>query len=146
MSFLTIQVGNMAMGQNPVPPVNIPIPTKIGSKMDGASQNGTIGFEPWPNVDVYTNRCSLGANRAFDPWPFTLNRSLGFSSPARAPRSAPALHPRRPRRAPPWPSAAPPAAPLRGQRPMGQVRWILGMCLSSSHLVLVSTETAPICT
>ena len=25
----------MAMGQNPVPPVNIPIPTKIGSKMGG---------------------------------------------------------------------------------------------------------------
>ena len=32
----------MAMGQNPVPPVNIPIPTKIGSKMGGAptNQNG----------------------------------------------------------------------------------------------------------
>ena len=29
----------MAMGQNPVPPVNIPIPTKIGSKM-GVYQNG----------------------------------------------------------------------------------------------------------
>ena len=31
------------MGQNPVPPVNIPIPTKIGSKMGGAptNQNGT---------------------------------------------------------------------------------------------------------
>ena len=26
----------MAMGQNPVPPVNIPIPTIIGSKMGGA--------------------------------------------------------------------------------------------------------------
>ena len=26
---------NLAMGQNPVPPVNIPIPTKIGSKMGG---------------------------------------------------------------------------------------------------------------
>ena len=25
----------MAMGQNPAPPVNIPIPTKIGSKMGG---------------------------------------------------------------------------------------------------------------
>ena len=26
----------LAMGQNPVPPANIPIPTKIGSKMGGA--------------------------------------------------------------------------------------------------------------
>ena len=27
---------NLAMGQKPVPPVNIPIPTKVGSKMGGA--------------------------------------------------------------------------------------------------------------
>ena len=27
---------HMAMGQNPVPPVNIPIPTKIPTKMGGA--------------------------------------------------------------------------------------------------------------
>ena len=27
---------HLAMGQNPVPPMNIPIPTKIGSKMGGA--------------------------------------------------------------------------------------------------------------
>ena len=27
------EIQQMAMGQNPVPPVNIPIPTKIGSKM-----------------------------------------------------------------------------------------------------------------
>ena len=35
---------HMAMGQKPVPPVNIPIPTKIGSKMGGefTYQNGTI--------------------------------------------------------------------------------------------------------
>ena len=41
---------HMAMGQNPVPPVNIPIPTKIGSKLGGAylPQNGTIGFDPQP--------------------------------------------------------------------------------------------------
>ena len=32
---------NMAMGQNPVPPVNIPIPTKI--------DHGTIGFDPVPH-------------------------------------------------------------------------------------------------
>ena len=44
----------MAIGQNRVPPLNIPIPTKIGSKMGveftyqpkSGSQNG---FEPWPN-------------------------------------------------------------------------------------------------
>ena len=29
--------GDLAMGQKPVPPVNIPIPTKIGSKMGGAT-------------------------------------------------------------------------------------------------------------
>ena len=34
---LRLNVGHMAMGQKPVPPVNIPIPTKIGSKMGGAS-------------------------------------------------------------------------------------------------------------
>ena len=33
---------SVAMGQNPVPPVNIPIPTKVGSKMGGASQNCTV--------------------------------------------------------------------------------------------------------
>ena len=30
-----VHLGYMAMGQNPVPLVNIPIPTKIGSKMGG---------------------------------------------------------------------------------------------------------------
>ena len=41
----------MAMGQKPVPPVNIPIPTKIGSKMGGAPTPkwDTIGFDPQPN-------------------------------------------------------------------------------------------------
>ena len=40
------------MGQNPVPPVNMPIFTKIGSKMDGAPipKWDPIGFEPWPNM------------------------------------------------------------------------------------------------
>ena len=33
------------MGQNPVPPVNIPISTKTGSKMGSAPTNGTIGFD-----------------------------------------------------------------------------------------------------
>ena len=38
----------MAMGQNPLPPVNIPIPTKIGSKMGGAPTPkwDTTGFDP----------------------------------------------------------------------------------------------------
>ena len=35
---------HVAMGQNPVPPVNIPIPTKIGSKMGGAP----IRIDPQP--------------------------------------------------------------------------------------------------
>ena len=39
------------MGQNPVTPVNIPIPTKIGSKMGGA---------PTPKFDL----------TSFDPQPF----------------------------------------------------------------------------
>ena len=44
----------MAMGQNPVPPVNIPIPTKIGSKMGGEltyqPKWDPIGFDPQPHV------------------------------------------------------------------------------------------------
>ena len=39
----------MAMGQNQVPPVNIPIPTKIGSKMGGEFSYpkwDPIGFDP----------------------------------------------------------------------------------------------------
>ena len=38
----------MAIGQNHVPPVNIPIPTKIGSKMSGAPipKWDPIGFDP----------------------------------------------------------------------------------------------------
>ena len=57
-TFLFIKLGlinvgstlrHMAMGQNPVPPVNIPVPTKIVSKMGGhLSQNGTIGFDQQP--------------------------------------------------------------------------------------------------
>ena len=34
---------HLAMGQKPVPPVNIPIPTKIDSKM-----GGIISFDPQP--------------------------------------------------------------------------------------------------
>ena len=45
---------HLAMGQNPVPPVSIPIPTKIGSKMGGAftyqPKWDPIGFEPQPFV------------------------------------------------------------------------------------------------
>ena len=38
------------MGQNLVPPVNIPIPTKMGSKVGGAPipKWDPVGFEPWP--------------------------------------------------------------------------------------------------
>ena len=40
---------HLATGQNPVPPVNIPIPTKIGLKwVVHLPQNGTIGFDPQP--------------------------------------------------------------------------------------------------
>ena len=41
----------VAMGQNPVPPVNIPIPTKIGPKMGGAPTPKwePIGFDPQPS-------------------------------------------------------------------------------------------------
>ena len=46
-----LRFSEMAMGQNPVPPVNIPIPTKIGSKMGGAPtpKQDPIGFDPQPN-------------------------------------------------------------------------------------------------
>ena len=36
-----------AMGQNPVPPVNILIPTRLKWVVH-LSKKGTIGFEPWP--------------------------------------------------------------------------------------------------
>ena len=41
---------DVAMGQNPSPPVNIPIPTKIGSKMGGAPTRkwDPSGFDPQP--------------------------------------------------------------------------------------------------
>ena len=44
----------VATGQKPVTPVNIPIPTKIGSKMGGTptNQNGTIGFDNHSHVYV----------------------------------------------------------------------------------------------
>ena len=43
---------HLAMGQNPVPPVNIPIPTKIGSEMGGAltPKWDPIGFDPRDSV------------------------------------------------------------------------------------------------
>ena len=48
-------VKKMAVGQNPVPPVNIPTPTKIGSLKwvvnSPTNQNGTLSFDPkniWP--------------------------------------------------------------------------------------------------
>ena len=48
---LILTRAHMAMGQNPSTPVNIPIPTKIGSKMGGAPipQKTNSGFEPWPH-------------------------------------------------------------------------------------------------
>ena len=41
---------HVAMGQNPVPPVNIPILTKIGSRMGGAPtpKRDPIGVDPQP--------------------------------------------------------------------------------------------------
>ena len=47
----TLRLGDhLAMGQFPVPPVNMPIPTKIGSKMGGAPtpKRDPIGFDPQP--------------------------------------------------------------------------------------------------
>ena len=43
---------HLAMGEKPgYPPANIPIATKIGSKMgvEHLPQNGTIGFDPQPS-------------------------------------------------------------------------------------------------
>ena len=39
---------HVAMGQNPVPPVNISIPTKIDKWLVHLPQNGTMGFDPPP--------------------------------------------------------------------------------------------------
>ena len=50
-STCTTAIGerHVAMRQNPVPPVNIPIPAKIDQKIGGhLPQNGTIGFDPQP--------------------------------------------------------------------------------------------------
>ena len=46
--------------KSPVPPVNIPIPTQIGSKMGGAPfpKWDTIGFEPWPCAKTAAALCS----------------------------------------------------------------------------------------
>ena len=48
ISSATGRAPHLAMGQEPVPPVNIPIPTKIDSKMGGNSPTPTwdpIGFD-----------------------------------------------------------------------------------------------------
>ena len=46
---------NVAMGQNPVPPVNIPIPTKHELNwVVHLSQNGTVGFDPQPCAKQWT--------------------------------------------------------------------------------------------
>ena len=39
---------HLAMGQKPVPPVNIPIPTKIEKWVVHLPQTGTFGFDPQP--------------------------------------------------------------------------------------------------
>ena len=50
------------MGQNPVPPVNIPIPTKIGPKMGGA---------PTPKWDPigFDNHSRMSVSEAFQRHP-----------------------------------------------------------------------------
>ena len=65
-------IQKMAMGQNPVPPVNIPIPTQIGSKMGGEltyPKMGSQNFFEQPNVPRGETTCSrLGAWRVFEAW------------------------------------------------------------------------------
>ena len=85
---------HMATGSNPVP-VNIPIPTKIGSNMGGeltypkmGSQNG---FDPHPWLWVKTlypgehqNRWYMGVHPpqhrgiGYDPWPYCHLKTLRF--------------------------------------------------------------------
>ena len=64
--------GQMAMGQNlGYPPVNIPIPTRIGSKMGGAPipKWDPIGFEAWPNFSAERRRFELRTRRSDTmPW------------------------------------------------------------------------------
>ena len=57
------------MGQKPVPPVNIPIPTKLGSKMGGAPtpKGDPIGFDPQPH-----------ANQEYEKWKEENNNGRGW--------------------------------------------------------------------
>ena len=80
--------GRLAMGQNPFPPVNIPIPTKIGSKMGGEftyqpkwdpigvdprprykTTNGILGFPRLPPELWRAPSARRGGPRACGPGP-----------------------------------------------------------------------------
>ena len=71
----------MAMGQNPVPPVNIPIPTK--TKIGGAPTPkwDPIGFDPQPYVAPQVGRGSRSVPQALVP--------RGWADPGRSSDRAP---------------------------------------------------------
>ena len=82
---------HMAMGQNPVPPVNIPLPTKIGLVVH-LPQNGTIGFDRvkikppgyGPQVVGVASICQVPfwGYPIFDPHPSDhTNVNVGFGEP-----------------------------------------------------------------
>ena len=73
-NFLRVQILknprgiHMAMGQNPVPPVNIPIPTTIGSKM-----GGEFTYQPkWDPKTVLTTAANFHRSPVTDGSPFSL--------------------------------------------------------------------------
>ena len=90
--FSTTKIGNefpmamshMAMGQNPVSPVNIPIPTKIGSKMGGAPNNSRWyqnGFDPRPCQRVPSEKAARKPRSLLDGraaraviWPLAIRK------------------------------------------------------------------------
>ena len=83
----SVQVHELAMGQKPVPPVNIPIPTKIGSKMGGEFTYPTF----WDPKTVLTTANS-GSQQ-----PFRLSHQSGWAPPwqhSAPPRARPSWWPR----------------------------------------------------
>ena len=107
----------MAMGQNPVPPANIPSPTKIGPKMGGA---------PTPKWD-------LGG---FDPQPYGREQSRGIPLASR--RIRPRLR-RRPGRSRRWTVAA---APGRSGAPSPPRAAAIPSCRIVWYLVRVHALTS----
>ena len=73
---------DMAMGQNPVPSVNISIPAKIGSKMALTPKWDPIGFDPQPYSFLPKRGAISHGNVREIPAPSSSMVPEGSSSPA----------------------------------------------------------------